>query len=554
MPRQSSDDRDDNDHTDELPVLLETVVLEDEIALPASPEDTGEHTALYPARAAAPPSQAAALRTDLAVRSAKIEELEAEIARLSDRCHNLEAQLAPKEASIRDLGQALAATRQTVEARTATERQLAAELADRDARLTELAGVEKRLRNELQARAAELDQLRATAAAADRTAARLEGELAARGPAHGDQAAQELLEDNAALAAYIAGRRRWWDELEAARIALAARVAALEHELATNVAKRKHAETLAARETNRATSLRAELVEHAQRLETAERELGRARRGDGGPTPRQPAAPPTTELVAQIAPTAAPETAAGDTRGGGGAALNPAEPAAESAFEVIGELEGQVEFKRQQVAAQLVELRDREQRLRAATTELERIRGELATLRADLDRSKVDAVRLERAVLDKDRALEARDARIATLQDELNQRLGAVQKLNAIALPPHGLDKTPERSRAVETNVEGVPAPALICLTGEAPKRFALNKKHVTVGRAAHCDLQVLTHFVSREHARISLAGDTAVIEDLGSRNGIFVNSVRVERQELRHGDLITIGETQFRFVESMAH
>ena len=236
------------------------------------------------------------------------------------------------------------------------------------------------------------------------------------------------------------------------------------------------------------------------------------------------------------------------------ATVSPTEPAAEPAFEVIAQLEGQVEFKRQQVAAQLVELHDREQRLRVATSELERLRGELVTLRTDLDRSKTDAVRLERAVLDKDRALEARDTRIATLQEELNQRLGALQKLNAMALSPQGLEKTPERSRSVEPNVDSVPAPALICLTGEAPKRFALSKKHVTVGRAAHCDLQVLTHFVSREHARISAAGDKVLIEDLGSRNGIFVNSVRVDRQELRHGDLITIGETQFRFVESMAH
>jgi pSer/pThr/pTyr-binding forkhead associated (FHA) protein len=59
---------------------------------------------------------------------------------------------------------------------------------------------------------------------------------------------------------------------------------------------------------------------------------------------------------------------------------------------------------------------------------------------------------------------------------------------------------------------------------------------------------------VSREHARILVSGNTVVVEDLGSTNGIFVNAVRVDRQELRHGDLVTVGETQFRFLESMAH
>ena len=96
--------------------------------------------------------------------------------------------------------------------------------------------------------------------------------------------------------------------------------------------------------------------------------------------------------------------------------------------------------------------------------------------------------------------------------------------------------------------------PALICLTGDAPKRFALTQKTVTVGRGPHCDLQIITHFVSREHARLTVSGGATLIEDLGSRNGVFVNSVRVDRQHLQQGDLVTIGETQFRFVESMAH
>jgi hypothetical protein len=223
--------------------------------------------------------------------------------------------------------------------------------------------------------------------------------------------------------------------------------------------------------------------------------------------------------------------------------------------EVVAQLEAEVEFKRQQVAAQMVELRDREQRLQAQTTALGHAREELAALRVEVERSRADVARLERAVLDKDRALEARDNRIATLQDELNQRLGALQKLNAMDLSLQGVEaRIGERLHGPDSAVDRTLAPALICLTGEAPKRFAINKKKITVGRGAQCDLQIVTHFVSREHARICVVGDNVVIEDLGSRNGVFVNSVRVERQELEHGDLITIGETQFRFVESMAH
>jgi pSer/pThr/pTyr-binding forkhead associated (FHA) protein len=59
---------------------------------------------------------------------------------------------------------------------------------------------------------------------------------------------------------------------------------------------------------------------------------------------------------------------------------------------------------------------------------------------------------------------------------------------------------------------------------------------------------------VSREHARITTDRGTVIIEDLASTNGVFVNAMRIDRHELHHGDLLTIGETQFRFLESVAH
>jgi pSer/pThr/pTyr-binding forkhead associated (FHA) protein len=110
-------------------------------------------------------------------------------------------------------------------------------------------------------------------------------------------------------------------------------------------------------------------------------------------------------------------------------------------------------------------------------------------------------------------------------------------------------DRLRRAEPAEPTNV-----PTLVCLTGEAPKQLALSKKSITIGRGHQCDIQILTHFVSREHARITTDHGTVIIEDLASTNGVFVNSIRVDRHELRHGDLLTIGETQFRFLESVAH
>jgi len=76
----------------------------------------------------------------------------------------------------------------------------------------------------------------------------------------------------------------------------------------------------------------------------------------------------------------------------------------------------------------------------------------------------------------------------------------------------------------------------------------------VVVGRDPLCDITYDDALLSRRHAEFVAAGDQVTVRDLGSRNGVFVNSVRVDRRQLQQGDLVTIGETQFRFVESMAH
>jgi len=91
----------------------------------------------------------------------------------------------------------------------------------------------------------------------------------------------------------------------------------------------------------------------------------------------------------------------------------------------------------------------------------------------------------------------------------------------------------------------------LVCLTEEALGPFRLEDGSLSIGRGGHCEIRIMTHYVSREHARIVVAAGRCTIEDAGSRNGVFVNSVRIERQELQNNDLVTIGDTQFRYQAS---
>ena len=78
------------------------------------------------------------------------------------------------------------------------------------------------------------------------------------------------------------------------------------------------------------------------------------------------------------------------------------------------------------------------------------------------------------------------------------------------------------------------------CLTGT-----------VTLGRGADSDVIVNDYSVSRRHARIESEGDGWVVEDLGARNGTFLDGTRISgRHALRNGSVITMGGTVVRVHE----
>lgn len=68
------------------------------------------------------------------------------------------------------------------------------------------------------------------------------------------------------------------------------------------------------------------------------------------------------------------------------------------------------------------------------------------------------------------------------------------------------------------------------------------------IGRKPEAAIFIDDASVSREHARI-VAADTATIEDLGSKNGTFVNGRRIEAPEpLRNRDIVGAGTVTFIF------
>ncbi|MGE0790610.1 MAG: sigma 54-interacting transcriptional regulator [Sandaracinaceae bacterium] len=87
----------------------------------------------------------------------------------------------------------------------------------------------------------------------------------------------------------------------------------------------------------------------------------------------------------------------------------------------------------------------------------------------------------------------------------------------------------------------------LVVLSSSASRVIELRRGTTrTLGRSSECDVQLADRAISRKHAVLHV-GDTVVIEDLGSANGVMVSGVRVgerARAVIPVGAAVTLGET----------
>ena len=89
----------------------------------------------------------------------------------------------------------------------------------------------------------------------------------------------------------------------------------------------------------------------------------------------------------------------------------------------------------------------------------------------------------------------------------------------------------------------------IVAIDGVVIKEAQLTKDRSTIGRRPYNDVVIDNLAVSGEHAVIQMAGSDAVLEDLGSTNGTFVNGRAVRKQALSDGDVIEIGRCAVRYL-----
>lgn len=105
------------------------------------------------------------------------------------------------------------------------------------------------------------------------------------------------------------------------------------------------------------------------------------------------------------------------------------------------------------------------------------------------------------------------------------------------------VEPPPESTVVLKSN------PITLYLEREGEPAIRVGGDRFIIGRGPQCDLIIDSPRVSREHAALTRAGVTYILEDLNSSNGTWYGEERVTRRELESGDTISLGNEPITFV-----
>lgn len=203
--------------------------------------------------------------------------------------------------------------------------------------------------------------------------------------------------------------------------------------------------------------------------------------------------------------------------------------------------------------------------LEAATARLSDVEAAQHTLNDELSDKNREIDRLNKALAELEAehaesvaALKKQREIIQHMEDEVRSRLEAIAVIGRSAQRKKGKPASIHRLEVVRSDKSaGTRAPdsgrserMMIALKGARQRKYRIEQGTMTIGRGKENDIRLRHHFISRYHAQILTDADGSIIEDLGSKNGVLVNAEPVDRRRLQDGDLVDIGEMQFKFID----
>lgn len=102
--------------------------------------------------------------------------------------------------------------------------------------------------------------------------------------------------------------------------------------------------------------------------------------------------------------------------------------------------------------------------------------------------------------------------------------------------------------KATKKKASGVMRGVLYFVTGKGNGEAVKLRRDATIFGREKGDIIIDDHEISSTHCQIQNITDVYHIFDMNSTNGTFVNNERIVKAKLNHGDIITVGQTSFRF------
>ena len=162
-----------------------------------------------------------------------------------------------------------------------------------------------------------------------------------------------------------------------------------------------------------------------------------------------------------------------------------------------------------------------------------------------------------RVTLSEDDELETGIFRVRSeAKAEVTSRAGVVEAAEPVATPSSAAPVEPKAISSPKEQPAAQPHEPLGSQSGRQPRlevggqAYPLVRAITLMGRGTDADIRVEDPGVSRKHCEI-VVGNPAIIRDLKSTNGTFVDGIRIDESTLTEGAIVKLGGTAFTFRSS---